>query len=183
MKVLDNARELVEEAELLLGKERYARAYALAHLACEEMAKIPMLVRAVTGALMGLEFDWAKLERRLRSHRDKVTGILFIDYVVDPNMEDDADIERLREDLKRLPLYNKLKNWSLYTDLSEGVFHKPSEVISEHLAAGLVKLARGRLTFFETVELPSQSKLEEMVKTPLFKALWKEQRELRGRKR
>jgi AbiV family abortive infection protein len=42
---LANAGELLDEAELLLENEHYARAYFLAHIACEEMAKSPMFYR------------------------------------------------------------------------------------------------------------------------------------------
>jgi AbiV family abortive infection protein len=175
VKVLENARELVEEAELLLSNARFARAYALAHLACEEMAKLPMLLRAATDTLMGEEFDWPKLQRRLRSHHAKIRNILFTDYLVDQDVEGDADLKRLSEDLKRVPTYNKLKNWSLYADLSDDVFLKPSELISEGLATAYVKLGRSRLTFFETLELGTQGKIEQIVETPLFKELWKDQ--------
>lgn len=174
VKVLENARELVEDAELLLDSGRFPRAYGIAHLACEEMAKIPMLVRAATDTLRGEEFDWAHLGRRLRSHVAKTRAILLTDYMVDPDMDGDADLKRLREDLERLSQYNQLKNWSLYTDFSGGSCHKPSEVISESLATSLVELARGRLTFFETVELPTQGKIEEIVEMTEFKEFWKQ---------
>lgn len=174
IKVLENARELVEEAELLLSNERFARAYSLAHLASEEMAKIPMLVRAATDTLRGLEFDWAKLDRRLRNHSAKIGNVLFVDFFHDPNTENDADIKRLSEDLKRTPDYNKLKNWSLYTDVIEGATLKPSEVISVDLATAIVKVARGRLRFFEEVESLTRGKIEEIVKIPAFKE-WSKQ--------
>lgn len=179
IKVLENARELVEEAEILLSNERFARAYSLAHLASEEMAKIPMLVRAATDTLGGLEFNWAKLGRRLRNHAAKIKNILFVDFFHDPNTENDTDIKRLIEDLRRTPNYNKLKNWSLYTDLIHGAFLKPSEVISADLATAMVKVARGRLTFFEEAEAATQGNIEEIVKMPDFQAWLKERSELR----
>ena len=182
VKVLDNARELVEEAELLLANRRFARAYALSQLACEEMAKIPMLIRAATDTLMGLEFDWPKLWKRLRSHHAKISGILFIDWLVDPNVDGDADLKRLKEDLANVANYNKLKNWSLYVDFSDDEFWKPSELVSEDSATAFVKLGRSRLTFFETVELDTQGEIQRMVETPLFKELWKEQEGTRGKR-
>ena len=69
--VLENSRELVQEAELQLSTRKHARAYALARLACEEMAKIPMVVRAATDSLRGRKADWAKVDRRLHNHSEK----------------------------------------------------------------------------------------------------------------
>ncbi len=43
-KIMENAQELVEEAELLLEHDRNARAYALAHLATEELIKVQLLL-------------------------------------------------------------------------------------------------------------------------------------------
>ena len=181
VKLLDNARELVEEAELLLANRRFARAYALSQLACEEMAKIPMLVRAATDTLMGLEFDWPKLWRRLRSHHAKISGILFIDYLADPNVDGGADLKRLKEDRANVANYNKLKNWSLYVDFSDDEFWKPSELVSEDSAAAFVKLGRSRLAFFEAVELDTQGEIQRIANTSLFKEFWNEQQDLLGK--
>ncbi|WP_373951420.1 AbiV family abortive infection protein [Vibrio pomeroyi] len=42
-KAYDNACELVEDAKILLSNSRYPRAYVLAHLATEEIAKLPII--------------------------------------------------------------------------------------------------------------------------------------------
>jgi AbiV family abortive infection protein len=145
LKILENARELIDEAQLLLENRRFPRAYALAHLGCEELAKIPMLVRAATATAVGSRVDWHKLFKRLCSHSEKIKGFLVMDFVVSPEAEDDADTKRLLEDIKRMPDYNRLKNSALYAGLMDADFVKPSELISSELAAALVKLARKRL--------------------------------------
>ena len=61
-KVLANASKLVEEAEFLLEGGYYPRAYALAHLASEELSKLPMLLRAGASALVGADVDWTELK-------------------------------------------------------------------------------------------------------------------------
>ncbi len=44
---LENASKLIEEAEILFNKKRYARTLSLAILSLEELGKIPMLVGAI----------------------------------------------------------------------------------------------------------------------------------------
>lgn len=181
VKLLDNARELVEEAELLLANGAFARAYALSHLACEEMAKIPMLIRAATDTLMGVEFDWPHLMGRLRSHPAKIRGILFADFLFDPDMESDADLKRLKENLASVADLNNLKNSSLYVDLSEDGIRKPSEFISEDLARAFVKQGRSRLTSFEVMEQLTRGEIQRIANTSQFKKFWNEQQDLRGK--
>jgi AbiV family abortive infection protein len=45
--VVENAEELIADAELLQQHGRFARAFSLAVLACEELAKSPMFTGAV----------------------------------------------------------------------------------------------------------------------------------------
>lgn len=173
VKILENAEELIGDAELLLAKKRFARAYFLAHLACEELAKVPMLIGAAVDILSGRECDWLELHRRLHSHTEKIMGIIVVDYFTDKNIEKDPDVERLKEDIERTMDYKKLKEYSLYTGLIDDCFQKPSELIDPDLATSLVKLARNRLDFFQALNLPKEGALAETVKSPLFEDLSK----------
>ena len=73
--ILSNARALVGEAQILLRHKRYARAYALSHLASEELAKLPMLVRAAVEAACGASVDWKRLDAWSELH-DFVQALL-----------------------------------------------------------------------------------------------------------
>lgn len=170
MKILGNARELVEEAELLLSHSRFSRAYFLAHLAGEELAKLPMLVRAAVENLVGLTVDQKKLGRRWSNHTSKMQGILINDYFLNPDMENNADIERLRSELERVSSFNDLKNHSMYVSVLDERFYQPSEIISAELATGMVQLARRRLAFFEEVEEATRAQLKRRAELPDFKA-------------
>ncbi len=167
-KILSNASQLIEEAELLLKAEHNARAYTLAHLASEELAKIPMLVRAGFDSLCGTEVNWDKLERKLISHHKKLEGILAVDFLHGPEIEEMADIKRFEEDLKRIPDYNTMKNWSIYVSYIGGEFREPAEIIIKPLAAEMVKLAKNRFSFFTKMEKISGGSLERMQKDPRF---------------
>lgn len=170
-KILENAGELINDAEILLKKKKHARSYYLAHLACEEMAKIPMLIGAAVDLLSGRKLDWSELDRRLHSHTEKIMGILVIDYFTDRNIDKDPDIEKLKKDLEKTKSFKKLKERSLYTGLVSGSFKKPSEVIRPQLAANLLRLARERLEFFESLNLPRDGSLEKALESPVFNDL------------
>ena len=175
LKVVENARELVQDAEILLSKRRFPRAYSLAHLAIEEMAKIPMLFRAGTEIMVGIEVDWKTLNRRLHSHEDKIKNIsifgLFIEEISDEfGLEIDNPIKYMEDDLRDL---NRQKNFGLYTSLVNEGFRKPSEIITAEMASTHLDLANQYLGFFELIELDDRSNLEKLNQSPKKKELFR----------
>ena len=64
---LKNATELLAEAEILLEREKYARAYALAFTALEEISKSQLAADVFTGLIKDEEFNEC-----FRDHRKKI---------------------------------------------------------------------------------------------------------------
>lgn len=127
---------------------RYARAYALAHLASEEMSKIPMLVRAGLEAQTDPGFDWRDVARRLQSHKVKLRGAAVWDYFLGPDVEGDADLRRLAGQLDGIDASNDLKNQSLYSGLVGDTFVSPLESISPPIARHMLDRSTARLGAF-----------------------------------
>ncbi|MCY8074906.1 AbiV family abortive infection protein [Bacillus haynesii] len=73
-KIYENACELIEDAEILYNKERYARAYLCAHIAFEELGKLPMLYTAAIKVYNGIKVDWKNLNKRIRDHKRKISN-------------------------------------------------------------------------------------------------------------
>ena len=113
-KVLRNAESLFAESRLLYEHGFYPRAYCLAHLCCEELAKIPMLVGVGLDLVNGDEVDWEKLHRRLTKHHDKINAIHSHDYFRSEIRSDDSDVMEYETALKTTPHLNDKKNNSLY---------------------------------------------------------------------
>jgi AbiV family abortive infection protein len=65
-----NALELLSEAEILFEKDKYARAYALAFTALEEISKSQLAADVVTGFIEEEEF-WT----HYRNHKKKIDGM------------------------------------------------------------------------------------------------------------
>lgn len=69
---MKNALLLIRESQILYDNEAYARAFSLAHLAREEIAKVTMLYAAGLRMLAGHPVDAKKLLKRLRDHKSKL---------------------------------------------------------------------------------------------------------------
>ena len=168
--LLSNSRELLEESDTLITtNRRFARAYALAHLACEELArKYQCWLGQAQKVAIGVSVNWKELNRRLRDHMSKLRSVALIDYFLGPYTEKDTDLSRLEEELERIPAYNDLKNQSLYVseDRGTGHFQKPSSMITEDLAQRVRKLAWQRYYFFERAEEIAIGALKQLASDP-----------------
>src|ERR1035438_7520299 len=65
---LKNASELLAEAEILFEREKYARAYALAFTALEEISKSQLAADVFTGYITEVEFQkvFLKHEKKIK---------------------------------------------------------------------------------------------------------------------
>jgi AbiV family abortive infection protein len=155
LKVLQNAASLVEEAELLAEAGKSARAFTLAHLATEELAKIPMLARVAMELLIGEKVDYQKLERRFRSHRSKSGNAVLFDYIhaeLPASTEEESASARLVS-TKEL---NDKKNASLYVSYAKSGFVSPAEEITAEQAGVAIARARRLLATFDSTEAISR---------------------------
>jgi len=82
-KIYENACELIDEAELLLEHQKYARAYLCAHISIEEFGKLPMLYTVAINVHNGDKVDWKALSKRLRDHKEKTSSSYSIQMLMD----------------------------------------------------------------------------------------------------
>ncbi len=171
--VFDNAKELLEEANILFTKGKYARAYALAHLSSEELAKLPILATAGIDLANGATIDWKKLSVKLRSHEEKLKGLLFIDFLgkgVNPTAK---EIQVHKQSLSRVCLLNDLKNVSLYAGVYQDSLYKPSAAITEVLADQALTAARNRLELYSSIESVTHGRIAELANRASYLKLLK----------
>lgn len=173
---LANAVDLLEEADILRASDRCARAYFLAHIACEELGKLPILTTAAVSQHIGHDVDWKRIARVLRDHAEKINHVLFMDSIVgDEGLA--AGKAAYEADIARMRAYTDTKNASLYSFPFEGQFARPLEAFPCAFYDSFRPLAEGRRNAFESMYLTPvresgglRAFLERM-DTPRFQAL------------
>lgn len=139
--LLTNATSLIRESQILYDNNAHARAFALAHLAREEIAKTLMLQAAGTRILAGHPVDFKKLERRLRDHKQKLIAETLNNIVfcagVDPDMAESMILAAGSAPGFR----NDLKNNSLYVGFKDGILSQPTQSFSAERALRTITLA------------------------------------------
>lgn len=131
--VYENAKELLEEAKLLLDHNRYARAYTLSQIAHEELAKLPIIFQEATRAYYKETHDWKNFYKRLRNHgaKNKQYYVTHDVYMNIAGYQSNQNMDQIEDNLKAV---NHLKNVSLYSDIKNNEFTKPSLEINSRLA-------------------------------------------------
>ena len=135
-----NAQRLVEDAELLLARERYPSAFALAVLAIEEAGKVSIL-RAIVLARSDDEAntDW----REYRSHTAKNRLWPILEYALKGARKLDDFAALVAGDSDHPSILDQLKQLAFYTDcLGKKHWSVPIEVIEKELTATIVQTAK-----------------------------------------
>ena len=129
-KSVENAKELIEDGNLLLNNKRFARSFTLFQLAIEELGKSNMIFHYV------LENDkkkLGKLLKDLKSHKIKTDNSIGFDMIVYKHL-DDINKEKLLKsvffNMENISIVDNFKNYSLYTSIIKNEFRNPSEIIT-----------------------------------------------------
>lgn len=144
--VYENARELLEESNILFKHKRFARSYTLAQIAHEELAKLPIIYKEAIKSLDKEKHDWNDFYKRLRSHESK-NNQNFATHQTFAKLSKGNVINLSNEEKKKhLKDVNQLKNESLYADIKNNQFTKPSNEIDELMAKAHLELV-GKLLY------------------------------------
>jgi AbiV family abortive infection protein len=165
--IIRNGAELIEEAKLLEATSHYARAYMIAHTACEELGKVSILLGVATRLSNHVEIDWNTFWRRMRSHESKATQFLvfgeflkMIRPMLDCRSQKPVKASeipsgnptrglllsliatRLHSEA-RIKSKDKVESRSsgLYVDIYDQMFKRPSQVIAESDARSMIETA------------------------------------------
>lgn len=155
----ENARELADDAKLLLDNRRFARAVGLAILSIEESGKIGCL-RSIL--LAASESELKRAWRDYRTHTSKNWGAGILDLVArllatkGPDEIRLQDMTPLFDPSSDQPfIYDALKQVALYSDcFTKDRWSKPSSVINEGLARQIVLTASVLATQGSAIDSP-----------------------------
>jgi AbiV family abortive infection protein len=129
---LKNATDLLTESEILFDREKYARAYALAFTALEEMSKSQLAADVFTGLITNEEF-----QECFRDHREKIARMAWATddakrYLAMPEEEDIA--------IEEPNFANRMD--AMYVGLKGAKVVSPSDVIDRESARSIIHTAQ-----------------------------------------
>ena len=134
-------KEIVK-SQLLLRNNRYPRAFALAHLASEELIKYQLLLSVTLELARDHPVDWMEIHRRLREHQVKIGGVILLDFVLEPPSDGVYQASKLSQRMRAVRDINKRKNESLYASQIDHEYFKPSDLINDQEAIACISHAR-----------------------------------------
>jgi AbiV family abortive infection protein len=142
-----NANELIDEARVLHERKSYARAFALAHLAREEISKANML-QATGARIVGkLPVDWKHLMQRLKDHKAKLRQEIAWQAISmlgtgNEEMSTMANLMLTKDGAEAFStVRNDQKNAALYVGFLDGKFIVPRDTRTERQSWRTIELA------------------------------------------
>lgn len=149
-KSLKNAKELIEEGDILFKEDRISRAYCLYQLAAEEVGKSRLLFALIMNRKLGENIDYREVNREFLHHQTKSKSALTFEMLalllMYSSKKDKTAQERkasFLEAMQRVQDENDVqaldnhKNNSLYVGIKDGSFFEPSDIIRKAMAIEL----------------------------------------------
>jgi AbiV family abortive infection protein len=152
-KSLANARELIEDAEVLGEKNKVARAYTLFQFSIEEVGKAFLTFTFVLKGDIESDLETKRFQKDFTNHLTKTEFSQGIDFMFAIMAEKSDLTKKLLEnsffELGKVHISNNYKNYSLYTSLIDNKFYKPSEIITKEKLDKIGYYAKLRLQIAE----------------------------------
>jgi AbiV family abortive infection protein len=162
----ENAKELMEESELLLNNDRYARSYALAVLSLEEFAKSLMwkLYNLKCQRYKHEDLEFPKmLTKQITQHGTKQAIFLFnlvLGQMMEGALDQKLNGQPIKEAIDRKTseldaLLSKIANLEIdkqhafYVDFREGRIGIPKDSVNKEKCVVLLKVLRESVDPFE----------------------------------
>ena len=143
-----NAKDLYEEAQLLIDNQKYARAFFLCAVALEEIAKIPMGFNAIF-----LPKDdpvaWAGFWKAFYSHTLKQRAIKSYGQGLLKVLNKNRWAKYYKKQMPRNLPFNEMKLASLYVDCFDGYARRPNKLFTtKNSVVSIVEVVKDRLEGF-----------------------------------
>jgi AbiV family abortive infection protein len=176
-----NAMELLREADYLFNAKMYARAYALAYLASEELSKTYIFLEASGKLAVDMPLNWKSFWMEITDHLAKATQLFLSDLAFKGPM----GLRGSKADQARIissELYYKARAEAgrvisarmdaFYCDMDQaGIFRLPSENITEAAAREMIDFANARLA--EAKEIFKEQSKDQFLE--FLVTFWREQ--------
>jgi AbiV family abortive infection protein len=175
-KSLKNAKELIEEGDILFKENRVSRAYCLYQLAVEEVGKSRLLFGLIMNRKLGENIDYKVVNREFSHHQTKSKSALTFEMLAlllmySSKKDNTAQkrkasfteaIQRVQDE-NNVHTLNNNKNNSLYVGIKDRNFFEPSDMISKKMAIELRTNVLIRLEAGKTVLNDMLNDLENII--------------------
>jgi len=136
-KSLENAKELIDEGNLLFDNGKYARAFTLSQLSIEEIGKSSLILESILFDKYKSKRQQKLLMKQIVNHKNKTKVAQRIDFLLAMIIEDKEIkkvlINNFAKQSEQIDKINDFKNFSLYVSVIKDKFVKPSEKIPQSL--------------------------------------------------
>lgn len=168
-KLVENARQLLEEAGILFEAGHYPRVVALAQFAYEELGKVAILLGVGTQLWAGKSVDWKDVGHTLKDHPTKTAIMDALVWHGVPGLTFDEFVYTSKYTAK---MSNNLKNAALYVGLERGNSTLPSDYFTKDYAQGLLFDVRSSLDRYKWTVDKDYFSIERVAAIPGIKAFW-----------
>lgn len=176
-KSLSNAKELIEEGDILLTENKFSRPYCLYQLAAEEVGKSTLLFSLLFKRKLGAKINYKEIKKEFTDHPTKTKNSVSLEKIAilvvasgekDKPLEEKVkdfleSLERIEND-NNIKELNNQKNNALYVGVKNNKFVKPKEIINKQMAEGIRINALNRLEVGETIIMSFLSNIEKIIK-------------------
>lgn len=136
-KSLENAKELIEEGNLLLENEKYARAFTLFQLSIEETGASLLIIESILLEKYNKRKEQNALLGQIRNHKIKIKSAQKIDLVLALAIKDETlkktFLKNYIKQSSQIDNINNYKKNSLYVSLIKGKVVKPSVLFDKSI--------------------------------------------------
>jgi AbiV family abortive infection protein len=148
IKSLENAEQLLKDAELCFLNKRWSTSFFLSQISGEEVGKYLLVINTIVQIKTDQKINWERFNKRFTSHSEKQQLASQIeDLLLGQSLPENVlkYFENIKVQSKQL---DKLKQLSLYCDFLSDFCIAPSDVITEKTANDALHWAKGRYQLF-----------------------------------
>lgn len=167
-KSLENARDLISDADLLKANQRIPRAYTLYQFATEELGKASYCHSIIHEEQYDDPNVIKEFIKFFFSHQKKTVESLSLNFLIaQVNYKGDSKgayrfLQLDEEKRKQVQATDDLKNYSLYTSIIDLQVKNPAEMISRELLSEIELEAKSRFNLINTFVLIGIKHLPEI---------------------
>jgi len=177
---LDNAKLLIEEAEILSNNKKYRGSVVLSLFALEELAKIGQIFNLLEPVdKINVQSKWKEFyNNKFCCHKKKLISSFTNKIIADIEKTGGEEIKKIivkNKPAKKMPDLIALKEACLYVncDLNKKEFIAPYE-IKEDIAIGLIRDAKERLIEYKQFDKVTIKEVESALKEFAGDSYWED---------